>query len=186
MNDIVDLVHIIFSCASNCREYSLFFPNKFAIGLSILCCCVWRIWTDLDLFGFVWTLNNTTVIASNMIARLCTLLRLCTCKTFWLWIWVVADFQKDLLKCSYRNTVSLNVQCLQVIVEICEEVFEERCVLTGDLHCHFSLNLCQFTAIWSKLFNHVWHDLLIGSRVVLDNSHDVAHTKTILEEHRRA
>ena len=140
--------------------------------------------TDLDLLDFDKTVRisiTTTIYTIVRSGR--ALFRLSALQTFRLWIRVVTNFQKDLFQGSDRDTISLNFQCLQVIVEVCEEVFEQGRVFTRDLDCHFSLDFSQFTDIWSKFFNHVWHNLFIDGRVVLDNSHDIAHSKAILEEH---
>ena len=56
----------------------------------------------------------------------------------------MADLEEYLLKSGYWDSVGLDIQAEQIIVKVCEEVFEESSVLSGDLNCHLTCYLSKF------------------------------------------
>lgn len=72
------------------------------------------------------------------------------------------------------------------MIKISKEVFEQWSVLSWNLDGHLTLDLSQFGDVRAKFLVQVGHDQGVGQRVVLDHSHDIADTKTVLQEHRGA
>ena len=98
----------------------------------------------------------------------------------------MSNLQKDLLKCSHRNSISLHIKHTQVKIEISEEIFEKHGVLSGDLNGHLTLYLCQFADIRAQTLLHVRDNLFIRHWIIFDDRHHISNTETTFEEHGRA
>lgn len=103
-----------------------------------------------------------------------------------LWIWVVANFQEHLLKCSDGDSVGLNIEVSKVVIEVSKEIFEESRVLLRNLNGHLALDFRKHCYIWSQSLFEIGKNLCVRLRSALDDSHNVTDTKARLQEHRRS